>query len=212
MSLISRRVISAAAKLALVYSVLVTLEFAVLILVLRIGLPPLNVLLAMAGWLAIPFAGAFVLLAVARRWGFIALWVIPLAFSAWMAVTSQSYTFTIGFIFDFILWTIFALPLWIIGQAGIPLRSSNRLRVGPVRFSASTALLACWIGLLVGARSLLPPVGTDVVMIGTSVAANLFGWTCAIAPFILTTYAIRHVWVGTAHPAVIAYEETPALG
>jgi hypothetical protein len=46
-------------------------------------------------------------------------------------------------------WSRLALPLWIIGQAGIPSRSSPPVRIGPVRVSTSTLLLVCWVAMLI---------------------------------------------------------------
>lgn len=76
MRLISRRVILAATRLALIYVALVVLEDVILHFAYRLGIPSLDVIGEMALWLSIPFGGSFVLLAVARRWGLLALWLI----------------------------------------------------------------------------------------------------------------------------------------
>jgi hypothetical protein len=198
MSLISGRVILAAAKLALFYIALVGLEIVVLGMALQVAVPNLRDIGAMAAMLSIPFAGAFLLLAIARRWGFVALWAILGAFWLLLTVASGAWRWGINFPQLFVPWSLFALPLWIIGQAGIPSRSSIRLRIGLVRFSTSMALLVCWAALLVGAQWFVPfRLGLPLRASGV---ANLLGWVWGVAPLLLSAYATRHVWRGTASP------------
>jgi hypothetical protein len=191
-ALTSKRVILAAAKLAAIYIALVILGIVVLDVTLRAGVPPLDVIREFAIWLSIPFACAFVLLAVARRWGFVALWVILGALWIAIGVVARSWRWSIDFPSLFVLWTIFALPLWIIGQAGIPLPSRRRI-------SPSMVLLACWAVLLVSSRFVLPR--TDPPDLDPH-SALLFAlaWIWAPMPLVLSAFAISHVWRGTAKP------------
>jgi len=214
MRLISGRVILAAARLALFYTAVVILEIGILQFALLSGFPTLRSIGRMALALSIPFIAAFVLLGLARRWGFVALWLILAGF--WIYLSRH-----FGGIWPldptlFLSWSIFALPLWIIGQAGIPSRSLTILRVGAIRFSTSTALLVCWAALL-------------VVPFFPAVIDVLYGWRIAhlskrvwqAAPFVLSAYALWHVWRGTAtmrsaadlrvtdHPSYVSRRDVP---
>jgi hypothetical protein len=194
MSLINGRVIFAAAKLALFYVALVAIELPVLI-VIRVA--SLGVITQVAGLLAIPFAAAFVLLAVARRWGFVALWAILCAFWGLLTVSAGAWGWAVLFPMLFLPWSVLALPLWIIGQAGIPSRSATRLRIGPVGFSISMTLLICWAALLLGAQW-FASFRTDFYPSGPPTIAKVLGWTWGVAPLLLSAYATRHAWRGTA--------------
>ena len=208
MSLISRRVILAAAKITLVYTALVSLEFLMLSLAWRIGAPRLGDIAAIAAGLAIPFAAAFILLAVARRWGFVALWAILGALWIFMIIGTGSWSWPSEYPLSFLPWSIFALPLWIIGQVGIPSQRSARLRLGPLRFSTSTALLVCWAALLLGAQWFIPEISVGPYQ--PSAIAKLAGWIWAVAPPLLCAYAIQHVWRGTATQSTATPEQTSA--
>jgi hypothetical protein len=197
MSLMSERVILAAGKLALFYVVCVALEMAVLILTLGGGLSRLTIVGQMATWLSIPFAGAFLLLAVARRWGLVAMWIILAGFWGLLTLASGAWGWASNFLQLFLPWSIFALPLWIIGQGGIPSRSPTRLRVGPVRLSMSMVLLVCWAALLVGGKWFARPAGIYVYR--PAEVMNMLGWIWGVAPFVLSAFAIRHVWRGTVN-------------
>jgi hypothetical protein len=175
------------------------LEIVAILVALRRGAPTLETIAGMAVWLSIPFAGAFVLLAVARRWGFIALWAILGAFWILLALASGAWAWASQFPRLFLPWSVFALPLWIIGQAGIPSPSPTRLRVGPVRMSTSMALLLCWAALLVSVEAFAL---RQAWIFRASTLTNLFGWIWGLAPLVLSAYAIRHVWRGTARPVV----------
>lgn len=188
MSLISGRVTLAAAKLALFYIGFVILEIVVLGFVLRLGLPSLHDTRDMAGMLSIPFAAAFLLLATARRWGFIALWTILGAFWIFVAVASNARAWPTLYPQVFFAWSILALPLWIMGQAGLR-RTSTR------RISGSMLMLVCWAILLFGTQFFTKyrafPVRADGI-------ADIVAWIWVPMPLILTAFAIRHVWRGTA--------------
>ena len=195
MRLISGRVILAAAKLAAFYVALVTLELVVLGIAFRVGVPPLRGIGEMAIILSIPFAGAFVLLAIARRWGFVALW--GLLAVLWFLSVSASGAWEWSSLYPklFVPWSILALPLWVIGQAGIPRRSAGLI-------SPSMALLVCWAALLLGVLLFASP--RDAAYWHPRSVAAALAWIWAPMPLILSAFAISHVWRGTARPAVVA--------
>ena len=187
------RAIFAAAKLASFYAALVLLEIMLLAVAFRLGVPTLREIGEMASWLAIPFAGAFLLLAIARRWGFVALWTILGAFWILITLASGSWRWPIDFPRIFVPWSIFALPLWIIGQAGIA-RTSTR------RVSPSMNMLVVWAILLLCVRFVTLPRTDYVGDFHRFGIADLLGWIWAPVPLILSAFAIRHVWRGTAKP------------
>ena len=193
MRLISGRVIRSAAKLALFYAAVVILEIVVLALVGREGFPTAPEIGETAAKLGMPFAVAFVLLALARRWGFVALWLILVAFWIYLGRFGGIWSLYPTLLTS---WSVLALPLWMIGQAGIPSRSSTPLRLGPIRISASAVLLACWAALLVISHV---PAVIDVAY--SYRFANLSRRVWQGAPFVLSAYATWHVWRGTSSPA-----------
>jgi|SRR5690242_9571837 len=198
MKLISRRVIFAAAKLALIYCVLLSIEIAALFLLIRPSTVFIGDIAGAALALLIPFGIAFLLLAVARRAGFVALWAILVGY--WVALVIQSRPFVpLTFPMLFLLWSILALPLWIIGHAGIPDTSSAGIRIGGLRISWSTTALVCWLLLLVVARLFGPLRGTTFVLPRTPRPADIAMWALwAPAPLFIAAFAVRHVWRGTA--------------
>jgi len=198
MKLISRRVIFAAAKLALIYCVLLCVEIAALFLLIRPSTVFIGDLAGPALALLVPFGIAFVLLAVARRAGFVALWAILVGY--WVALVVQSRPFvphTLPMLF--VLWSLLAMPLWIIGHAGIPDTSSPAIRIAGVKLSWATTALLCWLLLLVGSRLFWPLRGTTIVLPRTPVPADIAAWALwAPAPLLIGAFAVRHVWRGTA--------------
>ena len=191
-ALITRRVNLAATRLAVFYCAVVLLEIAVLAVALRAGMPTVRDIGEIAKVLAIPFAVAFLVLATARRWGLIALWAILAAFWIWLAkeVGAASWNGPITFPRLFILWSIFAFPLWLIGQAGLPRGSTSRV-------SPSMGLLVCWAILLFGGQFFGLPA-TEFARPHPQSMAQLFAWIWAPVPLILSGFAIQHVWRGTA--------------
>jgi len=189
--LLSKRVILAAARIALFYVVLVALAFALLVSAF-VGWRGMGIdIVGMAEWLSVPCALAFLLLAAARRWGFVTLWAILGAFWCWVVLDSQSLRSPRQLPLVFMVWSAFALPLWIIGQAGIP-------AVSPRRFSPSMVMLICWCILLVTPRLFgLPQI--EVFPPRNYGLADLVSWIWTPLPLILSAFAMRHVWRGTAN-------------
>jgi hypothetical protein len=197
MKWISGRVILAAAKLALIYGVMVLVGFALFFTLSARGQ---RVTLAdLAGALlvlAIPLGVAFLLLAIARRAGFVAFWTILLVF--WGFVVSEGLRMPDVIPVDFMGWSMLALPLWIIGHAGVRDPSSRRLRIGRLELSPTTIVLSCWLLLLAGTR--FPRIWTtDIVIVDAPRWPSLVVWTLwAPAPLWISAFAVRHVWRGTA--------------
>lgn len=198
MKWISGRVILAAAKLALIYGVLLLVGFALFFTLFAWGQTFRVADLAGALLvLAIPFGTAFLLLAIARRAGFVALWTILLVF--WGFVVSLGGMKMPHLIpLDFAVWSMLALPLWIIGHAGLRDPSSRKLRIGPFTFSPATMVLSCWLLLLASSR-LFGLFQTSIVIVSPPRPPDLALWTLwAPAPLWISAFAVRHVWRGTA--------------
>lgn len=176
---------------------MVVLEMAAIVLASVARLPTLAEIGAMALWLVAPMAAAFLLLATARRWGFLALWAILGGLWIWLAIERHSWFLPLEFARSFYTWTILALPLWIIGQAGVPSRSSARFQLGALRLSMSTVVLVSWAGLFVIGLH-VEPLAPHPLLNRVPGLAEFCGWIWAWAPFLLITFAMRHVWLGTA--------------
>jgi hypothetical protein len=91
-----------------------------------------------------------------------------------------------------------ALPLWIIGHAGLRDPSSRKLCIGPFTFSPATIVLSCWLLLLASSR-LFGLFQTSIVIVSPPRPPDLALWTLwAPAPLWISAFAVRHVWRGTA--------------
>ena len=106
-------------------------------------------MLAYLSVLAIPLGVAFLLLAVARRAGFVAFWTILLVF--WGFVV-RAVRVPDAIPLEFVFWSVLALPLWIIGHAGVRDPASRKIRLGRLTLSQPTLVLWCWLLLLAGSR------------------------------------------------------------
>ena len=194
-----RRVLPAAGKLAAFYGASIVLQF---LLVSGLGGGPrwsLEALRGLSPLLGMCFGLAFVLLAGARRAGFAALWSVLAAL--WLLMLGDLPT-----PFDvpraFLVWSIFALPLWVMGHFGVAASQSKVLVIGRLRFSLLTGALAAWAALAVSSRfygALWSAVAASHIR--TAVVAEWLLW--APAPLILSAIATRHVWRGTASGAVV---------
>jgi hypothetical protein len=193
--------VPAAATLVLIYAFGVVSCLAVLaglFTVLRMEDTPPSIgdFLEVVVWLAPPAAVAFVLLAAARRAGFIALWVLLAGLWTFMAESSVPRLVPPMFLG----WTVIAVPLWVIGQLGF-------VRPAPRgRFSLSLgAILGIWIALAFAGSLLFAPAGIGVrpESLLPYRAATLAAWVVWLpAPFFLSAVAIHHVWRGTASTSV----------
>jgi len=138
----TKKQLAAAVTLAAVYAAGVIV---LLLMMLVLDDPPIGVLRTLP-FLGIPalvcFAIAFLLLAVARRAGFTALWVVILGL--WVASVAPAYRlFRVPA--EFTSWSVFAAPLYAMVVFGFP----RRLAAGPARWRlwASMAVAPAWIAL-----------------------------------------------------------------
>ena len=191
-----RRVVPAAATLAGIYVLGVGVCIAVLLGVWTVngwGDPPsVNDLIELARWLVPPAAVAFILLAVARRAGFIALWALLVCL--WIFLLDSSYALQIPP--RFLSWSLFALPLWIIGQLGV----IRHLPSDRVRLSLG-AILGIWIALAFAGSFFFAPFPSfhGGIPLLPYPAATIAAWLVWFpAPFILSAVAVHHVWRGTS--------------
>jgi hypothetical protein len=179
-----RRVLLAATRLAALYAVGVTLLLIPLYFLL--GDPFVRDWSRLIKLTTVPFAVlfavAFVLLAVARRVGFAVLWLLQLA---WWAVLLRI-TLHVDAPSMFIVWTPFALPLYVLGALGT--REAHRSAGRGWRIVASGLPVAVWIGMLL----LGYPFGSHGSV--PDWAARLL-W--APAPFVIAVLSTAGFWVGT---------------
>jgi hypothetical protein len=119
---------------------------AVVLLVILFGIlnegfvPALNSLLVLWTPFSVVFLIAFLLLAVARRWGLTILWVGLLGI--WVVMIYVGPTPWIGT--PFLVWSVLSLPLYALGVIGAP--STHRA----VR-RASLTIALVWLAFVVGA-------------------------------------------------------------
>lgn len=180
----SKRIFAAAVRLAALYAVCVIATLAIVLACSK----SLALLIDALPWLGIPgaicFAGAFVLLAVARRAGFIALWLILLGLWATPIILR-------GDIFTewdsaFLFWTILAAPLYAMVMLGFRSAVSARSRA---RGILPWVLGAVWLGLvIVNLRFQFRPVFESYSM------WKLYGLVSLFLPITVTAAGIRRVW------------------
>src|SRR5687767_11945607 len=141
-----KRISGAALSLALIYVVGVALLYAPIRLWLTPHAPGLSELPTLSLELGIYAAIAFLLLAMARRVGFILLWLLLLA--AWIANVGSSTVRPEALPGFFILWTVLALPLYVITAWGIP---SSSQAAPTRRLSAIEVGALLWAILVIAA-------------------------------------------------------------
>jgi hypothetical protein len=148
----ARRVAVAAASLAAVYGAGVVLLLSVLTLWTGEWVGAVRDLLEVHAVLfGVLFATAFLLLAVARRAGFAALWLLFLAF--WVAWPLTRWT-PVGVLAGFVFWSVVALPFYAIGALGLP--SHRVLRLGRRTLALPAVVLAVWTLLLAVTLAVTP--------------------------------------------------------
>jgi hypothetical protein len=132
----------AAVKLAAIYATCVT------VLLLLLGTTAsLERVLDILPFYSIPaaicFAIAFLLLAVARRAGFTALWLIGAGLWGWAVIQELD---PFGVRAAFLAWSVFAAPLYAMCTLGFPRQSQDRARW---RRWMSAAVGPAWVALVV---------------------------------------------------------------
>jgi len=179
-----RRVIRAAGRLAAIY------VSTVLVLLVVVGslmdgvLPSLDELLALWIPLSFVFMIAFLLLAVARRAGFTALWLVALGIWVWLL--SDSSVPSVGL--QFIGWTILAFPLYLLGVVGAPSAQPGARRI-------SGAIVLGWWGFVAAAYFMNPRLLEFAPL--SQVTETLFRKGALIwgpLPFVLGAYEMRRLW------------------
>jgi hypothetical protein len=165
-----RRLVRAAGRLAALY-VATALMLLVAVVALMDGvIPTFSELLELWIPLSVAFLIVFLLLAIARRAGFVGFWVILLGL--WVLILRD--VPHAGLAKGFLAWTVLALPLYAMGMIGAP-STSRLLRI------ASMGIAIIWFCLLVAAFA---------------VARN--GSVIWVAfPFVLCVYEIIRVWKAT---------------
>ena len=181
-----KRILLAALRLAAVYAVGVAVLFLPMVLWRGGHGVYLGELRTVAIQSAVAFLVAFILLALARRVGFVALWGLLL--TLWISEVPKD-VFITAVPSWFIVWTVPALPLYIIGM--VASRSSTS-RLGLRAVSVGAVL---WMVLFVGAivyEFAYHPFDKDQTWF---VLMARFVWLPA--PLILAALAIMGIWSGT---------------
>src|SRR5688572_20693440 len=111
-----RRVVRAAGRLAALYVGAVVILLFVAVSLMEGVLPTFAELFSLWTPFAVAFLIAFALLAIARRAGLVALWVLLLGI--WILMVLDTPFPWIGK--QFVAWTVLALPLYCMGIVGAP--------------------------------------------------------------------------------------------
>jgi hypothetical protein len=193
------RVVAAAARLAAIYSVGVAILLLIGSPVLWRGTPSLRAALNLAIPIGFLFGVAFLLLAGARRVGFVVMWLGLIAM--WIYILSQGIV-DVRLLFVpsvFYGWTVFALPLYAMGAIGVSPRKP--VAIGRRRVSLTTLVLLVW-GVLAASALFFLYLGTNVFIPDTPYrrVAEVARFLWIPAPLVVSVLAIVHVWRGTAPP------------
>ena len=159
------------------------------------GLPSAADVATLVSWAIVPFALAFILLAAARRAGFVVFWMLLAA--VWVAFL-MARGLPIDLPVAFVAWSVLALPLHLLTALGIP--GAPRLRVPGAHLTVSTLTTILWTLLLVPAVAvlyvssrLMYPEPHVLFLLASRVAAFVWG----PAPLVLASLSIAHAWPRT---------------
>jgi hypothetical protein len=203
-----RVVLLAAVRLASLYAIGVALLLFPVFVGLNGPFRLLRNLTEFATPVAFGFGIAFLLLAVARRSGLIALWL--LLATLWAAILRDlaHYRFAEDLAQVFVGWSTFAIPLAVLG--GLGASAILRIRVGRWKPTARSVTMGLWAALLIPAVAVLFVSQSQIHPLHEAAAVRIAGdvawFTWAPGVFLIVALSIAHVWVGTA-PAKI---EPPA--
>ena len=179
-----RRVIRAAGRLAALY-VATTLILLLAAGTLMVGvLPTLSDLVELWMPVSVAFLVAFLLLAIARRAGFVALWMILVGL--WVFLLSAG-GFDASYGRQFVAWSVLALPLYGLGMIGAP--STRRLAR-----SSSLAIAIIWF-CLIAAGFMVTRLGTRIELPSQIVDALALIW--GSFPLVLGMHEVVRVWNAT---------------
>lgn len=199
-----RIVLLAAARLAGLYA----LGTAVLLLLSFIALdgPPKarEDFMEFAAPIAFAFALVFVLLAVARRVGLVALWLT--LGTLWGVSFRDIVVNPMDSAAAFVAWSNLAIPLAFLGGLGVP--TTFRIGLGRSKPAVLTVTVALWVALLVPtlAMSILHNLWLDFWYhsVEYRIPNDFPRLIWAVGPPIISALSIAHAWVGTALPKVEA--------
>ena len=193
-----RGVLAAAARLAGMYAIGVLLLMIPFMFFPYGGLPSVTDVAELGGWAVLPFAVAFILLAAARRAGFVVLWTLLGAL--WTAVLA-AHDLPIDLLIAFVGWSVLALPLHFLTAIGIPAAPRRRIAGRHLNLLALTTIL--WTLVLVPAVAvmhwsarIMHPEPHDVFLLAGGIASFVWG----PAPLLLVALSIAHAWPGTLGP------------
>ena len=192
-------VLLAAARLAALYAV------AVALLLLPIfawqGRSPHSVhhLMQYAIPSAFVFGVAFVLLAAARRAGFVALWLLLAAL--WILILHDVVAqYPSDIITAFVGWSALAMPLAILGGLGVP--RTLRIQIGRWGSSAVSVAAVLWAALLIPAVIVFVSPALPLHPLQQAAldrqAGEVAWFVWAPGALLISMLCLAHVWVGTA--------------
>jgi hypothetical protein len=153
---------------------------------------------------AILFGFAFLVLVIARRIGFLLLWLVLVGLWVWMLLVPGVgdpfllLTYGVGHPFRFVGWSVLAFPLFIISVvAGA---QPSLTKVGPWHASTAFVMAVLWM-VLAAAGVVLRDYGHPHYSWGSESAAIAFailGWLVwGVMPFLIAGLAVRAFWTGT---------------
>jgi hypothetical protein len=151
------------------------------------------------------FAAAFIVLAFARRVGFVVLWALLTALWTLLITSGGGYEFPLRFL----QWTVMAAPLYLIGLGAF---AAGRIQLGKRVLSPLFLCGVAWIALVIAGFLLqnyaYPPQYARIVedQWNRFVWVNRLGWSLwAPAPFILAIVSVYTFWRGSRDiPSVAA--------
>ena len=151
----------------------------------------------------VAFAVAFGLLVVARRAGFVALWVV--LGGLWALILREAGNgYSSQLPTAFLLWSAFALPLGLLGGLGVP--AVLRISLGRWKPNAVVVALGLWAALLVPALALFlhPWLGLHPLQHAAidRMAGAVAWFVWAPGPPLIAALSGAHVWTGTAQVKV----------
>ena len=201
------RVVAAAARLAAIYAVGVAILLLAGLPFVNRTLPAWRDLLGIALPIGVLFAVAFVMLAVARRAGFVALWLVLVGMWIWMIAQVIGDVRMLSIVATaFFVWSVAALPLYTMGAVGLPAR--KRIAVGRGRMSLTTLVFLVWGVLAAGALYFAGlDVGPHRRVAPHGVLATWARFIWGPAPIVIAVLAIVHVWKGTGVPRAVEGEQ-----
>ena len=189
------RILAAAARLAGMYVTVLLLLIVPFMFFPADGLPSIADVAKLVSWAIVPFALTFILLAAARRAGFVVFWMLLAA--VWVAFL-MARGLPIDLLIAFVAWSVLALPLHLLTALGIP--GAPRLRIPGAYLTVSALTTILWTLLLIPAVAvlylssrLMYPEPHALFLLASRVAAFVWG----PAPLVLAALSIAHAWPRT---------------